>query len=164
MPDQNKAAVIQKSKLGTELTEQQCAVLSELVSISEYPDGEVRGRIVRDSTLARPGIIGLRARLNGHDEVISNEGTGKGEFIATYDPATRVLEWQLSNAGLTGLPTGIQLTQQGTMTSIGTNGARGIIKMTPAAGADLVAGLWGINVATAKAPGGEIQGNIVRAQ
>jgi CRP/FNR family transcriptional regulator, cyclic AMP receptor protein len=41
MPDQNKAAVVKKSKLGAELTEEQCAVLSELVSISEYPDGEV---------------------------------------------------------------------------------------------------------------------------
>ena len=37
----HKAAVIKTSKLGTELTEQQCAVLAELVSISEYPDGEV---------------------------------------------------------------------------------------------------------------------------
>ena len=37
----DKAAVIKKSKLGTELTEQQCAVLSDLVSIGEYADGEV---------------------------------------------------------------------------------------------------------------------------
>ena len=41
MPDQHKAAVIRKSKLGIELTEEQCAVLSDLVSISEYPEGEV---------------------------------------------------------------------------------------------------------------------------
>jgi CRP/FNR family cyclic AMP-dependent transcriptional regulator len=41
MSGQNKATVISKSKLGTELTEQQCAVLAELVSLSEYPDGEV---------------------------------------------------------------------------------------------------------------------------
>jgi CRP/FNR family cyclic AMP-dependent transcriptional regulator len=41
VPGQHKATVIGKSKLGAELTEPQCAVLSDLVNISEYADGEV---------------------------------------------------------------------------------------------------------------------------
>ena len=39
-PDQ-QAKVIKQSKLGIELDEQECAILARLVSIGEYPDGEV---------------------------------------------------------------------------------------------------------------------------
>ena len=41
MPAQDKATIIKKSKLGIELTKEQCAVLSGLVDISEYADGDV---------------------------------------------------------------------------------------------------------------------------
>ena len=41
MPAQDKATIIKKSKLGIELTEEQCAVLSGLVDISEYANGDV---------------------------------------------------------------------------------------------------------------------------
>ena len=41
MPDQDKATIISKSKLGIELTKEQCAVLSGLVDTSEYADGDV---------------------------------------------------------------------------------------------------------------------------
>lgn len=41
MSDQNKAKIIKQSKIGTELTEEQCAVLSDLVDVNEYADGDV---------------------------------------------------------------------------------------------------------------------------
>jgi CRP-like cAMP-binding protein len=41
MPDPAKAAIIRESKIGLELTEEQCAVLSELVEVNEYADGDV---------------------------------------------------------------------------------------------------------------------------
>ena len=41
MPDQNKATIIKQSKLGIELTEQQCTILSELMDISEHADGDI---------------------------------------------------------------------------------------------------------------------------
>jgi CRP/FNR family transcriptional regulator, cyclic AMP receptor protein len=41
MSDPKQAEMIRKSKIGTELTEEQCAVLAELVEIGEYADGEV---------------------------------------------------------------------------------------------------------------------------
>jgi hypothetical protein len=62
------------------------------ITTARYPDGEVRGRVVQDASLARPGTIGLRARLSGRGEEIPNAGTGKGEFTGTFDPATRTLD------------------------------------------------------------------------
>jgi CRP-like cAMP-binding protein len=41
MPDQDKAKIVKESKIGVELTDEQCAVLSDLVDISEYADGDV---------------------------------------------------------------------------------------------------------------------------
>jgi CRP-like cAMP-binding protein len=41
MPDQEKAKIIKASKIGIELTDEQCLVLSDLVDVSEYGDGDV---------------------------------------------------------------------------------------------------------------------------
>jgi CRP-like cAMP-binding protein len=41
MPEQTKADVVRSSKLGRELTPEQCAVLADLVEVREYADGEV---------------------------------------------------------------------------------------------------------------------------
>jgi CRP/FNR family transcriptional regulator, cyclic AMP receptor protein len=41
MPDRNKAKIIQDSKIGIELTEEQSAILADLVEIGEYGDGDV---------------------------------------------------------------------------------------------------------------------------
>ena len=41
MPDQAKAALVGKSKIGIELTEEQCGILSDLVEVREYADGDV---------------------------------------------------------------------------------------------------------------------------
>ena len=41
MPDNAKAQVIKKSKIGVELTDEQCAVLSDMVELADYADGAV---------------------------------------------------------------------------------------------------------------------------
>lgn len=41
MPDDAKANIIRQSKIGAELTGAQCAVLSDLVQLRDYADGEV---------------------------------------------------------------------------------------------------------------------------
>lgn len=41
MPDNNKADIIKKSRIGVELTDEQCSMLASLVTISEYADGDV---------------------------------------------------------------------------------------------------------------------------
>ena len=41
MPDSAKAEIVKRSKIGIELTGEQCGVLAELVEIGEYADGDV---------------------------------------------------------------------------------------------------------------------------
>jgi CRP-like cAMP-binding protein len=41
MAESSKAHLIRQSKIGVELTEQQCAALAELVQISDHADGEI---------------------------------------------------------------------------------------------------------------------------
>ena len=41
MPESNKAAIIRESKLGVELTEEQCAILADLIEVGDYADGDV---------------------------------------------------------------------------------------------------------------------------
>lgn len=41
MSDNNKASLIKESRIGVELTDEQCATLAELIEISEYADGDV---------------------------------------------------------------------------------------------------------------------------
>ena len=41
MPDKAKADLVRKSKIGTELTDEQCGILSDLIEAHEYGDGEV---------------------------------------------------------------------------------------------------------------------------
>jgi CRP-like cAMP-binding protein len=41
MPDQTKAKIIKDSKIGIELTDEQAAVLADLVDVSEYADEDV---------------------------------------------------------------------------------------------------------------------------
>lgn len=41
MPDQAKTELVRKSKLGVELTDEQCGILSDLIDVHEHADGEV---------------------------------------------------------------------------------------------------------------------------
>ena len=41
MPDQAKTELVRKSKIGTELTEEQCKILADLVEEHAYADGDV---------------------------------------------------------------------------------------------------------------------------
>jgi len=41
MPDQAKAELVRKSKIGGELTAEQCAILADLIEIREHADGEI---------------------------------------------------------------------------------------------------------------------------
>jgi CRP-like cAMP-binding protein len=41
MPDPSKADLVRKSKIGTELTDEQCGVLADLIDVHEYADGDI---------------------------------------------------------------------------------------------------------------------------
>lgn len=41
MTDQAKADLVRQSKIGGELTDEQCAILGDLIEVREYPDGAI---------------------------------------------------------------------------------------------------------------------------
>jgi len=41
MPDHANAALIRKSKIGVELTDEQCATMSDVIEVADYADGDV---------------------------------------------------------------------------------------------------------------------------
>ena len=70
MPDQAKADLVRKSKIGVELTDEQCAILSDLIEVQEYADGEV---VVAEGT----SDDRLRAVLSGALAVAKQSGDGE---------------------------------------------------------------------------------------
>jgi len=70
MPDQAKADLVRKSKLGVELTDEQCGILSDLIDVHEYADGQV---VVAEGT----SDDRLRAVLSGALAVAKQSGEGE---------------------------------------------------------------------------------------
>lgn len=70
MSDQTKVETIRKSKIGVELTDQQCAVLSGLVEFSEYADGDVVVQEGAKDDKLRVVLAGALAvaKKNGEDD------------------------------------------------------------------------------------------------
>jgi CRP/FNR family cyclic AMP-dependent transcriptional regulator len=70
MPDQAKADLVRKSKIGVELTDEQCGILSDLIEVHEYADGDV---VVAEGT----SDDRLRAVLSGALAVAKQSGEGE---------------------------------------------------------------------------------------
>jgi CRP-like cAMP-binding protein len=70
MPDQAKTALIRNSKIGAELTDEQCAILADLVDVREYADGEIVAAEGAADDHLRVVISGALAvaRKSGEDE------------------------------------------------------------------------------------------------
>lgn len=70
MAEQTKAGIIRKSKIGAELTDQQCAVLGNLVEFSEYADGDVvvpEGANDDKLRVVLSGALAVAKRSGGED-------------------------------------------------------------------------------------------------
>jgi hypothetical protein len=120
--------------------------------------------------------MNFKADLKGSSEVPPNQTTGTGSVTASYDPATKMLTWSGSFAGLTGPATAahfhgpaeagknagvaIWLSEKGTPLA---SPFKGMATLTDAQASDLQAGLWYANVHTAANPGGELRGQVVKA-
>ena len=70
MPDQAKTDLVRKSKIGVELTDEQCGILSDLIEVHEYADGDV---VVAEGT----SDDRLRAVLSGALAVAKQSGEGE---------------------------------------------------------------------------------------
>jgi len=116
----------------------------------------------------------FRATLNGASEVPPVETKGSGWFEAVYRPSTKVLEYRLNVAGLSGpvtmaylhgpAPVG-QNAQQVAPINVPFYADRSTISdgvtLTKQQADEVLAGLWYVNVMTEKHPDGEIRGQIV---
>lgn len=70
MPDKAKAALVRNSKIGAELTDEQCGILSDLVDVREYADGEIvakEGAVDDNLRIVVSGALAV-ARKSGEDE------------------------------------------------------------------------------------------------
>jgi hypothetical protein len=116
----------------------------------------------------------LNAKLSGTNEVPSNTSTGSGTLEASLDQQTNVLTWTVTYTGLTGpvkaghfhgpaaagANAGVALGFAGSLESP----VKGSATLTAAQAEDVMAGKWYVNLHTAANPGGEVRGQVMRAQ
>jgi hypothetical protein len=128
-------------------------------------------------TLAGCGMMGpsstmqvFEASLSSAQEVPPTSSTGSGSAEVQFDQATNKLSWKVTYSGLTGPATAGHIHGPAAMganagvvipfTGIATQPVVGEMTITPAQYADLAAGLYYVNVHSARFPGGEIRGQL----
>ena len=123
--------------------------------------------------LASAAPTSFQVKLDGAQQVPAVQTGGSGTADLTYDPATKVLTWNVAFSGLSGPATmahfhgpapagknaGVEIWIS-TKGQPATSPLTGQATLTDAQAADLMAGNLYINVHTAKNPGGEIRGQV----
>ena len=121
--------------------------------------------------VAGAATIQLTATPDCGQEVPSQCGfgaTGTGSANITLDTATNQLSWNVSWSGLSGTVVAAHFhgpapagANAGVQVSIGTvNPAIGSTPLNATQAADLLAGLWYLNIHSTQFPGGEIRGQV----
>ena len=116
----------------------------------------------------------IKVALSGTQQVPPVQTTATGTADLTYDPATRVLTWNLNYSGLSGPatmvhfhgpadagkngPPVIWLAEKGATV---TSPIKGQATLTPEQAQQLTAGEWYVNVHTQANPNGEIRGQVM---
>jgi CHRD domain-containing protein len=116
----------------------------------------------------------FKVSLTGAQSVPPVDPSGTGTADLTYDPATRMVTWNITYTGMSSpvtmahfhgpakegqnAPVIIWLTKQG---SPPTNPITGTATLTPAQAQQFSAGEWYINVHTQSHPAGEIRGQVI---
>lgn len=122
--------------------------------------------------VARAEVVHYHAKLDGASETPPKATPGHGAAEVTLDTTARTLSWTIDYAGLTGPATmahfhgpaalgvaaGVAVPITGTFDSPLT----GTAALNDGQIGDLRAGLWYINIHTAKYPAGEIRGQVVK--
>ena len=119
-------------------------------------------------------IVHFTTKLDGASETPPKVTDGKGTAQVTLDTQTKALSWTVDYSGLSGPATmahfhgpaapgtaaGVTVPLTGDMASP----IKGSATITDGQIGDLRGGLWYVNVHTAKYPGGEIRGQVLRAK
>ena len=117
--------------------------------------------------------VSYKADLKASNEVPVNTSTGTGSVAATFDTASKKLNWTVTFSGLTGAATaahfhgpaaagtnaGVAVPVPGTASPLA-----GSATLTDAQAADLKAGKWYVNVHTAANKDGEIRGQVLASK
>ncbi len=143
--------------------------------------------ISRRAAIVAAGVMGLawagvahaapqsfKVQLTGAESVPPVDTAGTGTAALTYDPATRIVTWDITCSGLSSPatmahfhgpaaagkngPVIVWLTKQG---SPAENPMKGEATLTPDQAQQFTAGEWYINVHTQSHPGGEIRGQVM---
>ncbi|HSU06319.1 MAG TPA: CHRD domain-containing protein [Acetobacteraceae bacterium] len=125
------------------------------------------------ASVARAAPITMKVPLTGAQQVPPVQTPGSGTADLTYNPANRMLTWNITYSGLTGpatmahihgpAPSGknagveVWLSKQG---QPATSPIKGEATLTPEQAQQLMAGETYVNVHTQAHPGGEIRGQI----
>jgi hypothetical protein len=123
---------------------------------------------------AQAETVKYTAQLKGSDEVPANTEKGTGTVNATYDTTSKMFHYDVTYAGLTGPATAAHFHGPA---APGANAPpvvpvnppvaspiSGMATLTDAQAADLAAGKWYFNVHTDAHKGGEIRGQVMKAQ
>lgn len=124
--------------------------------------------------VARADSTSFKVPLTGAQCVPAVDTSGSGAADLTYDPATRVVTWNITYSGLSSpstmahfhgpakvgqnAPPVIWLSTQG---SPPTNPMTGSATLTPEQAQQFSAGEWYINLHTQSHPAGEIRGQVI---
>lgn len=121
---------------------------------------------------AQAAIINLSASLDSTQEVPVNASLGTGTASIIFDDVSNQLDWNIVFSGLSGAATAAHFhgpaapgVNAGVQVNIGaisglTSPMIGSTTISDTQEADLLAGLWYINIHTAMFPGGEIRGQV----
>ncbi len=121
----------------------------------------------------RAETVIFKAELKASSQTPPNDSKGTGSVTATYDTNSKVLSWKGTHSGLTGNATSAHFhgpaeagRYAGVAIWISTKATplpasfEGQATLTDAQAADMMAGLWYVNIHTAAYPGGEIRGQL----
>lgn len=112
----------------------------------------------------------LTTRLDAAAAVPPTRSVGSGQLDALYDANTRLFRWKASWTGLSGQITGVQFHGPASASQVGPAVMvwpgpfgptyEGRATLTPQQAAELLEGLWYVNVSTSVYPSGEVRGQL----
>jgi hypothetical protein len=121
----------------------------------------------------RAETVHFSAKLDGAQETPPNASKGAGLAAVTLDTAKKTVSWKVTYSGLSGpatmahlhgpAPAGKAAPVAVPLTPPLASPITGSAPVTDTQIGDLRAGLWYVNVHTAKLPDGEIRGQLVQA-
>jgi hypothetical protein len=130
--------------------------------------------VLTGTGVARADATSFKVPLTGAQCVPAVETSGSGTADITYDPATRVVTWNIAYSGLSSPTTMahfhgpakagenaspvIWLSTQG---SAPANPITGTATLTPDQAQQFLAGQWYVNVHSQSHPAGEIRGQVI---